>query len=311
MPIPDFRATDGSAADGKIQSVAFKSDGGTEETLLYTVKMVFPITVPADAKRLSSILPGAVEVFDRVQMAGDDDVEKFSQSVRTPTLEACRVVLTATNGGDEIIAGAANIKAITLRASRKEVAAVVDVEFGGQTAQRAADLARNHRKVVSFTFGAAQGVLPFPRAVQPDHEEVAYEVGDVVCAKATFGEFWGRLVDSVGEDGKITTLIIEDLDGRSFEVKPFDLVSALPVQPADKQPTSAAIKSYIKQCRAHDKQPSWKWLILGLGEAAEEPGEDAAGNKVEQITDAVVEAAITLQLAEDGEADAGTTGTNG
>ena len=310
MSIPDFRALDGSTADGKIQSVAFKSDGGTEETLLYTVKMVFPITTPADAARLAPILPGAVQIFDRVQMASEDDVEKFAQAVRTPSLNACRVALTTTNGADEIIAGAAQIKSISLRASRKEVAAVVDVEWGGQTAQRAADLARNHRKVVSFSFGMAQGVLPFPRAVAEDHEQVAYDIGDVVCAKATFGEFWGRLVDSVGTDGKVTDIIVEDLDGRSFEVKPFDLVSAMPVQPADKAPTSAGIKAYIKQCRSHDITPSWKWLVLGLADANESPEQDGAGNAVEQITDAVVQAAIALQLEES--AESGTeTGTDG
>ena len=49
--------------------------------------------------------------------------------------------------------------------------------------------------------------------------------------------------------------------------------------------------------------------MLGLADANESPEQDGAGNAVEQITDAVVQAAIALQLEESaGEAETGTDG---
>jgi len=273
MPMIDFTQKQ-SEADGQLSRFTLKADGKDESAFIYECDVVFVIDSVADARTLASIVPGAVEVFERA--GREDDNWKFNTTVN-PDLAGVRATLSHAKRGKVAVDGGVEVKSLRLRASKKAVAATAKLVFGGQTAAVAANLAPLLRAACSLSLEKLQGVIPFPSAKgAPEPQK-----GDLVVAwgRDVQQHYVGRLVEATEER------IALDNFGDEYSIDPEEVTAVLKLD----GDVTALRKSFVSRCKRRDVQPMWDAVILA---AAESDSGLLSGGGTLVLTPEVIERAV-------------------
>lgn len=277
MPMLDWQQQS-TEADGQLAKYTAKADGKSEDAYVYETDVVFIVASVDEARLLEEIVPGAVEVFDRANR--EDDNWKFNTAV-VPDVKS-QLIAELGNAKDSkvkgkaAVSGAAALKSVRLRASKKAVAVTVKLVFGGQTSSVASALTALLAEHVTLSLNRSQQLIPFP--TQGGNSEA--ERGDIVVAyNAALDETYvGRLIESDG-----SRMSLEDFDN-TYAVSSDEVVSVLRLV----GDVTALRRNFKARCTRRKMQPSWSAVVVAI---TSEPG--STSGEIEWLPEHV-EAAVKL-----------------
>ena len=252
MPIIDLTENE-HTADGVLHKFTTKADGQDEDAFVFEADVVFIIDSVDDAKILSRMIPGAVEIFERANR--EDDNWKFTANAK-PDMDGVKVQLASAKGRSASIDGSTMIKALIIRASKAAVTATVRFTFGGQPSKVAQKLTTLLGKATRVTTDFSQQVLQFPKAV----EGGGMQRGDIVVAHSSDTWVVG-MVEEIGD----STVKVKDFSN-SYTVDPEEIVSVLHLD----GDVTALRRTYGNRCKSDDLTPTWEAIILAMGEDSED-----------------------------------------
>lgn len=256
IPAPDLTARR-DEAQGQLLKLGIKPDGA-DEAFLYETRVAFPINNSTEAEELEKLIPGAKEIYVR---ATEQDDWKTNVTV-VPTLQGVFIELANASGGKVAIKGAAEIKSVQLRASKRAVTLTLIVIHGGQTEGVAAGLIKTLGKAVTFAYESAQQDL-FEKGAKATPLP---ERGDIVHALEEGTPVWGRVVEVNEGDTKEdpTTVLLDDF-GAEHMVASADIRSFWKL--GKDEGTEKAVTSYKGKCKRRNVPASWRTITVAVGEA--------------------------------------------
>lgn len=252
MPIIDL-AENEHTADGVLNKFTTKRDGQDEDAFVFEADVAFIIDSVDDAKILSKMIPGAVEIFERANR--EDDNWKYTATAK-PDIDGVKVQLSSAKGRTASIEGTVMIKALIIRASKAATTATIRFTFGGQSAKVAQRLTSLLGKATRVTTDFSQQVLQFPKVVS----ESGMQRGDLVVANSD-GVWVVGMVDEILE----STIKVKDFSN-AYTVDPEEIVSVLHLD----GDVTALRRTYANRCKSDEMTPTWEAIILAMGEDSED-----------------------------------------
>jgi len=251
MPIIDL-AENEHTADGELIKFTTKADGQDADAFVFEADVMFIINSVDDAKVLSKMIPGAVEIFERANR--EDDNWKYTGTAK-PDLNGVKVQLSSAKGRTASVEGDVMIKALIVRASKAAMTVTTRFTFGGQPSKVAQKLTSLLGKATRVTTDFSPQVLKFPQAV--DGGGMAR--GDIVVAHSSDSWVVG-MVDEIGE----SAIKVKDFSN-SYTIDPEEIVSVLHLE----GDLTALRRTYANRCKSDDLTPTWEAIILAMGEDSE------------------------------------------
>lgn len=273
MPMIDLTER-ADECDGALVKFSVKADGKADDAYLYEAHVAFRLDDLDDARIAAKVAPGAAEVFAKSQ--GDDNWKHSGTVTPGTSLGPLRITLSHADRGKVAIEGQAEIKGLSLRASKKAVVLVAKIAFGGQSAGIAANLAALLRASCCMTFERPQGVLPFrPREANDAN------VGDVVITwdPDVREHFVGRLAEVEGE-----RLTLESFGNEYVAVKS-EIVAVVKLD----GDVTGMLRSYEDRCKRREISPTWEAIVMA---AAEDGTALLRGGGVVTLTPEILERAV-------------------
>ncbi len=277
MPIIDLTSQP-ARGQGQLNKFSVKADGRDEEAFVYDVDVVFTVASSAEAEVVGRVVPGAKEAYQR---ATERDDWKCQQTV-VPDIEGARVVI-GQEGEEAALQGGAEIRAVTMRASKRAVTITVKCRCAGQTGDPASRLTGLLRSPVDLLVEGAQQVLPFAGKGAP-----LVQLGAVVVGRDEHGTtVWGRVHDMDHEAG----VALLDVFGEGEVPAKLDAItSAWALVPGD--PTEKALRAYKAASKKAKLAPSYRAITVAMGEAyAAEPPADGKHHLTPEVVARAVELA--------------------
>lgn len=271
-------------ADGTLSKFTVKADAGDDSAFRFEADVAFVISGPEDAKVLEADVPGAMTAYEKAM--NPDDNWKWSVTVKPSISASCELSNAAK--GLSAVKGLAEIRSVTVRASKKVMTAVVRLAFGGQPPEVAASLTKLLRNATTLSIEPQQQGLPFKRAdVRP-----AIEKGDIVVARLDDGEeVVGRATGEPEDVDGVETLTLDDL-GIEHIVPVEKVVSVVGIN----ETSSGLLADYKRRAKRARVKPTLAAILGAL------LANGTADGRVYQITESTVEAALQWQP------DSGATG---
>lgn len=269
-----IRRSDGT---GTLVRLAVKVDAETEGTLLWDADFAFSIG-QTEAEELGIAIPAAPEHRARATDGQGSTVVKFR-----PSQDAIRLSLTDADGETVLDAVSAKVRHLELRVTEKVQLFLARVRLQAQPAEAAGALCACLGRVVGIVADPQQQELPLARPSAP-------QIGSVICAvdsadRQMFGLFRGEVHDDRG-----SALLVDDFGAMHRADRVLSSLRVLDVE-------GEQVQRYAARCREIGVIPTWRDLVLALGEhigASVAVGSDASGWRV---TDAIV-AAATAKIPE-------------
>jgi hypothetical protein len=263
---------------GQLVRLACKVDAEAEGTLLWDCDFAFPIGNDEVAD-LDAAIPAAKAHRTRATDGQGSTVVKFR-----PVVDGVRLSITNTDGDTVLDGVSAKIRHLEMRTTEKVQVYVARLRVQAVPAALAGALCACLGKRVGLVADPVQqslfengGKTPLP------------PIGSVVCAKAlgdadVYGIFRGEKGES---------LVVDDFGAVHPATR---IISSMQVSNAE----GDTVARYVRDCRTNGTSPSWKALVLALGQAI--GASTAQGSEAQgwTITDAVTADALGLP-AEAGE----------
>lgn len=269
--VPFIRRSDGT---GTLVRLAVKVDAETEGTLLWDADFAFSIG-QTEAEELGIAIPAAPEHRARATDGQGSTSVKFR-----PSQDSIRLSLTDADGETVLDAVSARVRHLELRVTEKVQVFLARVRLQAQPAEAAGALCACLGRVVGIVADPQQQELPL--ASRPPIPQI----GSVVCAvDAGDRQVVGLLR---GEDG--SSILVDDF-GSVYRTE--RIVSSLRVLDVE----GDQVRAYAARCREIGVIPTWRDLVLALGEhigSGTATGSDIAGW---QVTNAIV-ATATARIPE-------------
>lgn len=257
---------------GRLVRLVPKVDSETEETLQWDADLAFSVG-DDEAAAIEVAIPSAGEHRSRATDGDGSAVVTYK-----PTQDAVIITLSDMDGNAILSDVSATIRHLQMRTTEKLQVFVARVRLRAVKAMDSGPLCRHLGKKVGIVVEPTQRELPFNKAPEP-------EVGMVVNAKAEGKDVYGVFKSKDG-DG---FYIVADF---GTEYRADRIISALRVADATKR--NGHVADYAKRVKESGGHPTWKHLVLALGQSVGNGTAAGAQDTGWALTAESVEAAVGM-----------------
>lgn len=256
MPVVDLNADSGEC-DVVLNAVQGKADASSPG-IVYQIDLMMNITSADEAELAGKVVPGVQTSY---AFAGEDDDWKSTSTVRKSQMISVDLIAKEppagqppklVEAGESIVRGMAEIKAITVKQSKRAQVMVVKLAMHGKGASLAGLLFDNLACSVGFRFAQVQTGLPFGTSVRDGEDQI--DVYAIVAATLPDGaQIVGRVFEIDANGIQVSEA------GKVYTVNRADVISSFRL--SEDASTIAALADYTDRCAGLEMEPSWSALV--------------------------------------------------
>lgn len=244
MPVIDF-ALDRDEKQCTLVSFTPRKSPAVEGCRLIDVALAFELNAD-DARLLEKQIPGCLAVYEKAKEYDDWK----HRSTTTPGFST-KAEISDVSRAASVMKGEAEVRALSLRASKRSVVLTAKLRFDGQPSSVGTPMLELIGSAAELHVEQIQQTIQFPGP--------APEKGDLAVA----GVVAGRVIGV--EKGEV---VLDDF-GQSYRVKISEVASTIALVPeagADDD-VEALVVMYEKAMLRAKLSPSWQWLVEAMCDA--------------------------------------------
>ena len=279
-----------SSARAKLIKLDPKRSGDDDNKLFCDLQIACRVENDDEAAVLARFAPGALSLFRASAAARAAAAVKTSTEGAAAGAEAAAVDGTfgdllirlpessrnvrmgAKCDGGEFDLGPAEIRgALRFKNTPKGAVVTYKVRVHEVNGEEIGALAEDLDMLIDVTFKRDQTVLPFPNRT----DEIEPKIGQVVSGVDGGEEYAGIVIGTVSDEDSGAMLEIDDC-GTTKLVRVASVSGALTVHGPNESKLEKALAAYVKAAKKADVEPTWRHLVIALGQRYLADGDHAA-----------------------------------